>query len=298
MAKKKKYAYYVCFQEGGLKGEENKYIPIDEKELVNFDDKILKKYSFGFLIEMPDVDNANVIYSMYITNFKLLKFRKLSKLIDNFIFSVNYDDILADKSDDDDFDPIEERLDMLCNEYYVLRRDIETGLFTYIHPEKIYKCFHQVPPMQQIPFKFEDYTSSKDEFSNTDYNGILKEQLDKCFGKNDKGIITLITDDLGARFDITKKGKEYSFGTDEKQNELFNTRLMDMFLETASCTLRVYTKEIINKSPVKEIYAFILNDDFSIQNVNYLKVKDAHITNNMTGERIVPERNIVYCDIE
>ncbi len=297
--KKKKFLYYICLQESTIMDSKNKHVEVDRDTLVDVTEQDLEKYSFAYVLSVPEFDTT-VGYSMYLENKKLLKFKKLSDLIDEFVFSMDYEEIVPDDAEDVgayiDFE-IEDRIDKLCDEYFVMKMDVKTKRLTYVDSDIIRNCIHSMRE-PHVEFKFERFTNSKPDSIDVDYMGIFTEYLDKCFGKNKSGVITFISERYGLECDISKTDKTYFFGIDENQNELFKKRLFDLFSGISSCTLRVFTDNIVNKIPIKEIYGFVLVPDFTIKNVNYLEIKDSYTTHHGTGQKIEPEKNVVYCDVD
>jgi hypothetical protein len=280
--KKKKNLYYICSLEGSL----NNDVSLDE---VTIED--LRKYNFKYVSGYFDEDDI-VPLTDDINDKSVLKGKKLYDFVQSFL--------IGNTVDIDD-ETLSFRIDLLYEEYFVFRMDTETKLLKYVEDDVIYNCIESATASNRTSgnrFKFEDFTSPENNTLNVDYMSIFTEYLDKCFGKNKRGVATFITDEHGQAWDIVKTEKSYSFGVDESQNKLLQGRVIDLFKNITSATLRVFTDDIVDKFPVKEVYGFVLTPDFTIKNVSYLEIKESHTTDNRTGNKIYPEKNVVYCDID
>ena len=283
--KKKKYTYYICTLDSPLDAMEN-------LEKLTVGD--LRKMDFQYITGFFD-ENNDIQFSDDINNKNVLKAKKLFHLLQAFL--------VGDGDNEVDSETIDFRLDLLYGMCFVFKMDTVTKLLSLVTDDVIYNCIEAataaMPSLgSDNGFKFESFTKPETKSINVDHLGIFTEQLDKCFGEGKSGIVTFFSENYGQEWDIAKTENGYSFGVDEKQNILFSAKLVNLFLDASSCTLRVFTGDIVNKTPVKELYAFILNPDFSIFNVPYLELKEAHTTHHATGEKMIPEKNVVYCDVE
>ena len=82
----------------------------------------------------------------------------------------------------------------------------------------------------------------------------------------------------------------------EGHNVIFRAKLINYFLNRSGGILRVFTDQMVNNIPVKELYGFVLLEDTQIINLDYLELKECQ--NNVNGHIILPEPNVVYCDLK
>ena len=280
--KKNKNLYYICYLENDLSQDTN-------LEDVTISD--LRKYGFKYVSGYLDDDDESELTDD-INDKNVLKRKKLYHLLQSFLIG----DIV-----DIDSDTLDYRIDLLYDVYFVFKMNIDTKLLKCVDNDTIFNCIESATASigkSDDGFKFEDFTSPENNALNVDYKSIFIDYLDKCFGKNKRGKANFISENLGQAWDVVKTENGYSFGVDENQNKMLNERIINLFTDITSCTLRVFTDEIVDKIPVKEVYGFVLTPYFTIENVSYLEIKEAHTTDEETGNKISPEKNIVYCDIE
>ena len=280
---KKNNLYYICLLDEDSDLENANLDKITVSDLI--------KCGFKFVVGYLDEDDEPTLTDN-INHKGILKSKKLYHLLQDFLIG----DIVDIDKETFDF-----RINLLYEEYFVFKMNTETKILNYVNNDIIFDCIESATSRMKSPnkeFIFEDFTSPETNKLNTDYKSIFTEYLDKCFGKNIRGTATFLTEERGQAWDIKKTENGYFFGVDENQNKILNERIFDLFAEATSCTLRVFTEEIVDKLPMKEVYGFILFPDFTIKNVSYLEIKEAHTTDNRTGGKLNPEKNLVYCDVE
>jgi|ERR1035437_3649110 hypothetical protein len=131
---KNKYLYYICpIQPSSFQFE------IEDLECyTNITIETSKKLCIQYITDVPDEDGSTS-FCDDINNHEVLKFKKLSELIHDFLFRYEYDE-----DSDEDFDiskTTDDRFKLLCEGYFVMRMNIETKKQSYVSIDKIKDCF-------------------------------------------------------------------------------------------------------------------------------------------------------------
>jgi hypothetical protein len=284
--KKKKYTYYICYQEDSVSPIEDELEleeEFTEEDLLNRDVKFLIDASQGEVYSYSDSRKDSDVY----------KNNKLSELIDDFIFDVDIDPEEIEEMVDEFMGEVDDRLNFLLDELMVFRYDPSMKLFKFIPGSAVMKCFDQV--MDNSISKSSVISGPKSTISS-DYIQKFTKFLDLCFTeKATGGILTVSTKYEDIVWDVKKVDGEYFFGLNEQHNTLFGEKLADYFLNKSAGVLRVFTNQMVNNIPVKELYGFVLLEDTQIINIDYLELKECQT--NVKGGILLPEPNIVYCDL-
>lgn len=251
---------------------------------------------FRFIVSTEDNGEASS-YTDNVNNPDRKANKKLLDLIHDYMF--DFDEMslkevsekMHELSDD-----INSRLELLIDKHFIFKMDLKTKKLNRVSNSTISNCLNNYQKSANIS------NSHSDDFEvsrvSHDYLKIFKEQLDKCFGENKSAIATFYSKHRGEQsWDIIKKNGEYRFGVNEDQHIFFGARIINLFLEDSSCILRIFTSQVVNKIPVKEMYAFVIHNDSSIQNMSYLDVREAFTKDFKTGREIKPEKNLVFCDL-
>ena len=284
--KKKKYTYYICYQEDSVLPIEDELEfeeDFTEDDLFNHDIKFLIGASEGEVYSYSDSRKDSDIY----------KNNKLSELIDDFIFDVDIDPEEIEEMMEEFMDEVDDRLKFLLDELMVFRYDPSMKLFKFIPGSAVMKCFDQVMD-NSINRSNRDF-EPKSTIS-PDYLQKFTSFLDLCFTeKSTGGILTISTKYEDVVWDVKKVDDNYFFGLNEQHNALFPAKLVNYFLGKSAGILRVFTNQTVNNLPVKELYGFVLLEDTQIINLDYLELKECHT--NVKGGILLPETNVVYCDL-
>ena len=263
--KKKKYTYYICYQEDSVSPIEDELEleeEFTEEDLLNRDVKFLIDASQGEVYSYSDSRKDSDVY----------KNNKLSELIDDFIFDVDIDPEEIEEMVDEFMGEVDDRLNFLLDELMVFRYDPSMKLFKFIPGSAVMKCFDQV--MDNSISKSSVISGPKSTISS-DYFQKFTKFLDLCFTeKATGGILTVSTKYEDIVWDVKKVDGEYFFGLNEQHNTLFGEKLADYFLNKSAGVLRVFTNQMVNNIPVKELYGFVLLEDTQIINIDYLELKE------------------------
>lgn len=285
--KNKKYTYYICYQEDSVLPIDDELVEFEEEfteeELLNRDIKFLIDASEGEVYSYSDSRKDSGIY----------KNNKLSELIDDFIFDVDIDPEEIEEMVEEFMGEVDDRLNFLLDSLIVFRYSSITKSFKMIPASAVKKCFDQV--MDNSISKSSVISGPKSTISS-DYIQKFTKFLDLCFTeKATGGILTVSTKYEDVVWDVKKVDGNYFFGLNEQHNTLFSEKLADYFLNKSAGVLRVFTNQMVNNTPVKELYGFVLLEDTQIININYLELKECQT--NVKGGIVLPETNIVYCDL-
>lgn len=131
-----------------------------------------------------------------------------------------------------------------------------------------------------------------------DYFKIFSDHILKCFGDNNKGILTFSNANQYDVWDVSRNNKTLTFGVDQFQNIFFNARLLNFFCDQTGVVLRVFTNEKYNKIPIKKLYGFFLHKDFTLESISAKEVYECFSIDNTTGKKIKTEDNVIYSDID
>ena len=255
---KKKYRYYLALQDDDVD------IPI-----VNVDSKFLKDNKISFYLEIPLL-NGGMYTDVYSND--IIYFKRLFDLIESYMFN-----FLSDEDNPDDFKEefdFDKRLEKLCENDIVLRKNIENDNFTKVSKDEILNCFHQLID-KYADEDDDEYGITQDEYLNRNLienDGILTF-LDTVESLIEKDMAYLTLTDGGIRNYSVCIMKENSyihqkFKSDKTPPPLGNILSCPLYVGTLanffSMVFRSSNKEIklsgfdllILPSPVKEgIYA-------------------------------------------
>lgn len=279
---KKKFLYFICSREEGDLNLDDDFL--DRKLTI---DELIEN-DFNFVIEY-NVDDSLVTDDF--ENPDILKSKKLINVINNFVFDSG--DLEEEFVHQEEMDFIfTERVDLLFQEVFIFRLHLKTNAVTYVDNEMIKESIQKsINYEEQFSFGLEDYSNME---LDEDYYALFIENLKKCFNKNKEGILSFSN---GNYWDVKYENDEFFFGLDEKQNELFPNQVIRYFLNDTGCIVRVFTNQNVDDIPVKELYGFFLTRE-GMFNSNYLDLKDSCEIDSFTDEKIEPEPNILYCDLE
>jgi hypothetical protein len=274
--KKRRAVYYIAYRP---KKQEERYAVTDLK----------------FLMEIPPLSGAGICCSG-LQEEMILSYPKLSHLIKDFIFNCG-DEISLDA------DILRRRADYFFRDFVVVKMDLESPGLSILPDNAVQSCFITLlgdlnrnakrKAMQRL-----DHPPSRQP--GPDYIDLFTTQLSYCFGRNTNGILTFssATEETSV-WDAEKNGDgSFRFGTSLPQDALFRAKLKRFFQEGCALCVRIFTDQYSDGLPFKELYAFVLAPDFTMQNMDYLSVAKAYNTDHRTMKEIKPEKNVVYCDLQ
>jgi hypothetical protein len=279
---KRKFLYFICSREESDFDLSDDFL---ERKLTL--DELIEN-EFNFIISY-DIDNSIVSNDFETPN--ILKSKKLITVINKFVFDDS--GIEEEFVNDDEIDEVfTERVDLLFQEVYVFRLNLKTDIVTFVDNEMIKESIQKsINYEDEFSFNQEDYSNIE---LDEEYFNLFIDNLKQSFGKNTEAILSFSN---GNYWDVKFENYKFFFGVDDKHNEIFPFKLMRYFIQDTGCILRVFTNQKVDNLPVKELYGFFLTRE-GMFNSNYLDLKESCEIDNYTGERLEPESNILYCDLE
>ena len=287
---KKNFKYYLATIDEDINIENTFDIDLNSndiklKDFTKSGYRLLIDYFDGFTFYTEDIKDDNV-----------MKSSKLGKLIHTFLFNFDPSDYLEDSDDDEDIsevvaDVLHDRISTLLDELYVIRYDKKNKTLNVVKEDLIINILDDIfQKNKQKPVLDEKSDEVCESFNDL---------MTKCIGDNENAILTFSNLNTGSTeivYDVKNNNNTFFYGYNQKDNDEFPYLLTHFSKGYGSIIVRVFTKQYVNDLPVKELFGFVCkNGEFS--NVDTHTLNDACNTDNRTGNKIKPEENVVYCDL-
>lgn len=269
----------------------------DEDDLVyminDSDEEDLKSKGIIFLNEIPDTDEEINSWNDSMSDPSVLRYRKLSDLIMDYMTGFEGAEELYESDDDTINNILVKRENSLGDNIFVIGVNNLTKRISLVKKETLIACTNSLHRNHRV-----------NKLSNTPASEIpdnylekFNEQVLKCMGNFEKGTMLFYSDYRNERWDVNNKNNTIKMGVEESQNMFFTARLINLYCEDTVCTLRVFTNEKIGTLPAIELYIFVIKNDYTIQHIKHEDVLLSHTTDNRTGKKIEVEPNVIYCDV-
>ena len=327
---KVKHEYYLATLDNTIYDSTADFLE-DIGDLKDIDRKYMKEIGICFYTDIPGADFSSA-YCDTISR-DVLSFKKLSELIDNYIYC--YDDEIEQYLNDDDDDEIDEeylektiekikgRYENLLNEELVVRRNLKTNKYSFVSTHDLEKCIQDIHNNEMIcDEQTVNFELDKSEFDKID-NFI--ETIESLIEKDYAFITAYNSNEESYIINIFKENSyfhknastETEFTEDDFHNgfvfengyENFKKFLLGscLMFNVVSISIRV---NVTNIEDVKDsdfsnfyqkVYGFGLMSNGEQIELNNLSAKDlleTYTINSETGKPIEPEKNVIYCSLD